>query len=131
MLAHLCPAVTTPRATTDGDRPAQSAVPDDKASWTAGTRDPSGGRSVYLIDHGAEVEEIGRLRWALNQVVMLADDAPGLTDERLRDRGCWRWPTRYAPGGNRQYLGESVNSQATGRTRPFSLAERAGKLALR
>jgi hypothetical protein len=54
--------------------------------------------AVTLVNHGqrrpaayfgqltATVEEIGRLRWLLQQVVMLADDAPGLSDEQLRDR---------------------------------------------
>jgi hypothetical protein len=31
-------------------------------------------------------EEIERLRWALNQIIALADEAPGLTDEQLRER---------------------------------------------
>jgi hypothetical protein len=39
-----------------------------------------------LTDHGAAVEEIRRLRWALNQIITLADDAPGLTNEQLRVR---------------------------------------------
>jgi hypothetical protein len=41
---------------------------------------------AYLADLGAAAEEIGRLRWALRQVIALADDAPGLTDCQLRDR---------------------------------------------
>jgi hypothetical protein len=45
-----------------------------------------GGRPAYLTDHGAAAEEIGWLRWTLTQVIALADDAPGLTDEQLRDR---------------------------------------------
>ena len=45
-----------------------------------------GGRSAYLTDHGAAAEEIGRLRWTLTQVIALADDAPRLADEQLRDR---------------------------------------------
>ncbi|MGH3771569.1 MAG: hypothetical protein ACRDRW_09270 [Pseudonocardiaceae bacterium] len=32
------------------------------------------------------VEEIGRLRRALRQVITLADDAPTITDRQLRDR---------------------------------------------
>jgi hypothetical protein len=41
---------------------------------------------AYLTDHGAATEEIGRLQWALNQVIALADDAPRLTDKQLRNR---------------------------------------------
>jgi hypothetical protein len=32
------------------------------------------------------MEEIERLRWALSQIIALADEAPGLTDEQLRER---------------------------------------------
>ena len=53
--------------------------------------------AVTLVNHGqrsaayfgqlaATVEEIGRLRWLLRQVITLADDAPGLSDEQLRNR---------------------------------------------
>lgn len=35
---------------------------------------------------GAYAEEVGRLRRILGQVVALADDAPGLTNEQLRDQ---------------------------------------------
>jgi hypothetical protein len=48
--------------------------------------DPSSPRPAYLADLGAAAEEIGRLRWALRQVIALADDAPGLTDAQLRQR---------------------------------------------
>jgi transposase-like protein len=41
---------------------------------------------VLTTDLGAAAQEIGRLRWTLRQVVMLADDAPGLTNEQLRSR---------------------------------------------
>jgi hypothetical protein len=55
--------------------------------WS-GTAEASGpgGRPAYLTDHGAAAEEIGRLRWTLTQVIALADDAPRLADEQLRDR---------------------------------------------
>jgi hypothetical protein len=43
-------------------------------------------RSAYLADLGAAAEEIGRLRWALRQVIALADEAPALTDAQLRQR---------------------------------------------
>jgi hypothetical protein len=39
-----------------------------------------------LADLGAAAEEIGRLRWALRQVIALAEDARGLTNAQLRDR---------------------------------------------
>jgi hypothetical protein len=45
-----------------------------------------GQRATYFAQLAATVEEIGRLRWLLRQVVRLADDAPGLSDEQLRDR---------------------------------------------
>lgn len=54
------------------------------------------GRPACFDQLCTAVEEIGRLHWLLHQVVMLADDAPGLADEELRDRGWPRWPT--APG---------------------------------
>ncbi|MBV8543049.1 MAG: hypothetical protein JO364_13825 [Pseudonocardiales bacterium] len=42
-------------------------------------------RPAHLADLAA-AEDIGRLRWALRQVITLADDAPTLTDRQLRDR---------------------------------------------
>ncbi|MGH3721459.1 MAG: hypothetical protein ACRDRI_21945 [Pseudonocardiaceae bacterium] len=42
-------------------------------------------RPAHLADPAA-AGEIGRLHWALRQVITLADDAPTLTDEQLRDR---------------------------------------------
>jgi hypothetical protein len=45
-----------------------------------------GQRAAYFEQLAATVEEIGRLRWLLRQVVILADDAPGLPDAQLRDR---------------------------------------------
>jgi hypothetical protein len=49
---------------------------------------PDSPTAALLGDLGAAVEEmeIGRLRWKLAQVVALADDAPHLTGEQLRDR---------------------------------------------
>lgn len=43
-------------------------------------------RPAYLVDLGAAVDEIGRLRWTLRQVVILADEMPKLTDVELRHR---------------------------------------------
>jgi hypothetical protein len=40
----------------------------------------------YLLDLDAAAEEIGRLRSILNQVPVLADDAPRVTDRELRER---------------------------------------------
>lgn len=40
----------------------------------------------YLADLGAAAEEIGRLRWGLDKVIALADEAPQLSDQRLRER---------------------------------------------
>jgi hypothetical protein len=45
-----------------------------------------GQRPAYFEQLAATVEEIGRPRWLLQQVVILADDAPGLSDEQLRGR---------------------------------------------
>lgn len=42
-------------------------------------------RSACLADLGAAVEEIGRLRWVLRQIIALADIAPTITNEQLRD----------------------------------------------
>jgi transposase-like protein len=43
-------------------------------------------RAAVLLttDLGAAARELSRLRWILRQVMMLADTAPGLTDEHLR-----------------------------------------------
>jgi len=41
---------------------------------------------AHLADRAAAVEEISRLRTTLRQVITLADDAPTLTDQQLRDR---------------------------------------------
>lgn len=41
---------------------------------------------AYFDQLGAAVEEIGRLRWKLAQVVALADEAVALTDQQLRHR---------------------------------------------
>ena len=48
--------------------------------------DPPPPRPAYLADLGAAAEEIGPPRWALRQVIALAEDAPGLTDAQLRER---------------------------------------------
>jgi hypothetical protein len=50
------------------------------------SNEPTGDRPAYFAQLAATVEECGRLRWALGQVVTLADDAPRLSDEQLRDR---------------------------------------------
>lgn len=41
---------------------------------------------AYFEQLCAAVEQIGRLRWTLRQIVALASDADGLTDRELRDR---------------------------------------------
>lgn len=45
-------------------------------------------RRAHLAEHGAAVEEIERLRWTLEQIVVLADevDADTITDAELRQR---------------------------------------------
>jgi hypothetical protein len=45
-----------------------------------------GQRLAYFEQLAATVEEIGRLRWLLRQVITLADDAATLSDKELRDR---------------------------------------------
>jgi len=47
-----------------------------------GDGDPS---ATYFADLAAAVEEIGWLRWALRRVCALADDAPPIIDQELRD----------------------------------------------
>jgi len=61
------------------------------AAWKtdqAGPMDSGWGEQLpsSLFDLRAAVEEIGRLRSILNQVPVLADDAPGVTDRELRER---------------------------------------------
>jgi hypothetical protein len=71
-----------------------TATPHGVAAWTctrcgmnwAVTLVNHGQRAAYFEQLAATVEEIGRPRWLLQQVVILADDAPGLSDEQLRDR---------------------------------------------
>jgi hypothetical protein len=62
-----------------------------------------GQRPAYFDQLAATVEEIDR--WLLRQVITLADDAPGLTDE-LRDRLAALGPDRAHSG--LQDLGISV-----------------------
>ncbi|HEX4102447.1 MAG TPA: hypothetical protein VHY21_18220 [Pseudonocardiaceae bacterium] len=45
-----------------------------------------GQRPAYFEQLAAAVEEIGRPRWLLRQIVQLADDAPTITNEQLRTR---------------------------------------------
>ena len=47
---------------------------------------PTSDPLAYLDQLTATVEERGRSRWILGQVISLANDAPGLTDAQLRDR---------------------------------------------
>jgi hypothetical protein len=48
--------------------------------------EPTSDPLAYLDQLTATVEELGRSRWMLRQVISLANDAPGLTDAQLRDR---------------------------------------------
>ena len=50
------------------------------------SNEPTSDRPGYFDELTATVEERGRSRWMLGQVISLADDAPGLTDAQLRDR---------------------------------------------
>jgi hypothetical protein len=43
-------------------------------------------RPQYPVSIAAALDEISRLRRTLAQVITLADDAPTLTDDQLRDR---------------------------------------------
>jgi hypothetical protein len=47
---------------------------------------PDSRTAALLGDLGAAAQEIRRLRWTLAQVVALADAAPTITNEQLRDR---------------------------------------------
>jgi hypothetical protein len=74
---------------TSGVQPIAGTSPKVQAwSCTCGTNwaITSTPRPAYLVDLCAAVEEIGRLRWALAQVVTLADEMPKLTDGELRTR---------------------------------------------
>ncbi|MGH3717640.1 MAG: hypothetical protein ACRDRI_02165 [Pseudonocardiaceae bacterium] len=53
-------------------------------NWVISTVNPHL-RPTHLADPAA-AGEIGRLRHTLRQVITLADDAPTLTDQQLRDR---------------------------------------------
>ena len=48
--------------------------------------EPTSDPLAYLDQLTATVEETGRSRWMLGQLITLADDAPDLTDAQLRDR---------------------------------------------
>ena len=48
--------------------------------------EPTSDRPAYFDQLAATVEERGRSRWMLGQIITLADDAPGLTDAQMRDR---------------------------------------------
>lgn len=68
-----------------------AAIRELGAAWKmdqAGPMDPGRDEQLpsYLFDLRAAAEEIGRLRSILNQVPVLADDAPGVTDRELRER---------------------------------------------
>jgi hypothetical protein len=58
----------------------------DPTAEAAGSLVNHGQRPAYFEQLAATVEEIGRLRWLLGHVVILADDAPTLADVDLRDR---------------------------------------------
>jgi hypothetical protein len=47
---------------------------------------PNSHTAAALVGLGAVAQEIRRLRWALAQVVRLADEMPKLTDMELRTR---------------------------------------------
>jgi hypothetical protein len=48
--------------------------------------EPTSDPLAYFDQLTATVEELGRSRWMLGQVISLTNDAPGLTDEQLRTR---------------------------------------------
>jgi hypothetical protein len=49
---------------------------------------PDSHTAALLSDLGAVAQEIRRLRWVLGQVIALADAAPKITNEQLRDPDC-------------------------------------------
>ncbi len=53
-----------------------------ETNWAITTTRPQ--RPAYFEQLVATVEEVGRLRWLLRQIMVLADTAPALTDEQLR-----------------------------------------------
>ncbi len=92
MTRYLCPqAETCPAcASTTGVQPTTGASPKVQAwrctqcdtSWAITTVRPQ--QLAHFEQLCAAVEQLGRLRWTLRQVIALADQAPELTDEELR-----------------------------------------------
>ena len=90
------PVITTtgtgescPYCRSTGDvQPITGTSPVVQAWWctACGTNWAITSNHAYLVDLGAAVEEIGRLRWTLAQVIALADDSPTITDVELRAR---------------------------------------------
>jgi ribosomal protein L37AE/L43A len=74
------------RQTSDTGRVQAWACDNCGTDWAFSVIRPDSRAAALLTDLGAAAQEIGRLRWILAQVVMLADDAPTLTDEQLRVR---------------------------------------------
>lgn len=73
------------RPTTDTGR-VRAWVCDHCSTDWAYTVPDSRAAVLLTTDLGAVAREIGRLRWALRQVIALADDAPTITDVELRAR---------------------------------------------
>ena len=80
-----CRTITGVRQTSDTGRIQAWACDRCDTDW-AFTVPDTRATPVLTTDLGAVAQEIGRLRWVLRQVVVLADDAPALTDEHLRAR---------------------------------------------
>jgi transposase-like protein len=79
-----CGITSSVRQTSDTGRIQAWACDHCNTDWAFTV--PDSRTAALLGDLGAPAQEIGRLRRVLRQVVMLADNAPGLTDEQLRAR---------------------------------------------
>lgn len=55
-------------------------------NWAISVIRPDSRAAALLTDLGATAQEIGRLRRTLRQLCTLADQAPTITNEQLRDR---------------------------------------------
>ncbi|HET9116484.1 MAG TPA: hypothetical protein VFN75_00125 [Pseudonocardiaceae bacterium] len=83
-----CPYCGTSGVQATPDTPSRVrawSCPACRTDWAVSVVNPHL-RNSYLVEMAAAVEEIGRLRRTLAQVITLADQAPALTDCELRNR---------------------------------------------
>jgi hypothetical protein len=90
---------------------------------------PDSRAAALLADLGAVAEEIGRLRWTLAQVIAVADDAPGITDEELQARLVALAPDGAESDGD--LGGRAVAADWRHERRPEAVTGTAGRSACR